>query len=139
MAKRTPPPEQELTPAQETVIAQLLTGATDQEAAAAAGVTRKEIESWRAKDFLFVAEMNARRQAEWEARAERLRSMLPKAIDVLSACIDSEDDKVRMTAALHLLKACGMSDLKPAGETNPEAIKSDWFMKELSRSFRSAL
>ena len=134
MAKRTPPPEPELTPAQEVVIDQLLTGATDAEAAAATGVTRKEIAAWRATDALFIAETNARRKAEWGARAERFRSLLPKAIDVLEKSIDSEDEKVRMTAAMHVLKVCGMADLKPTGETDPAEIENDWRTSLLFRS-----
>ena len=132
MAKKTPPPE--LTPAQETVIDQLLTGATDAEAAVAAGCTRKEIAAWRATDALFVAETNARRKAEWGARAERFRSLLPKAIDVLEKSIDSEDEKVRMTAAMHVLKVCGMTELKPSGETDPAEIEHDWRTSLLFRS-----
>ena len=137
MAKRTPPPEPELTPAQEIVIDQLLTGATDHEAAAIAGVTTKEIAAWRASDALFIATTNARRKAIFDARAERFRSLLPKAIDVMEKRIDSADEKVSMTAAMHVLKVCGMTELMPGGETDPEDIEENWRSKELLRSLRS--
>ena len=137
MAKRTPPPEPELTLAQEIVIDQLLAGATDAEAATAAGVTVKEIAAWRASNALFIATTNARRKAIFDARAERFRSLLPKAIDVLEKRIDSADEKVSMTAAMHVLKVCGMTELKPSGETDPENIEETWRSNEMFRSLRS--
>lgn len=73
----------DLTPAQAAAAASLITGATDGEAAEAAGVSRQTVWTWRHKHPVFIAELNRRREEVFAGARDRLRSMLPKALDVL--------------------------------------------------------
>ena len=56
-----------LSPDQELAIASLMSGATDQEAAKAAGVSRETANRWRNHDPFFQAELNRRQQEIWES------------------------------------------------------------------------
>ena len=76
---------------------------------------------------------------------ERLRHLIVKAVDVLESDLESEDLKLRQSAAIHILKAVkiygGIGE--PTGSTSAEAIESEWEdaeqMKELFSSLKSSM
>lgn len=113
---------------QENAIDWLIQGKRDREVAEAVKVNRSTVNHWRNHDAVFIAELNARREELWNCETERLRTLVEKAVDVLKSDLDSEDLKLRQSAAVHLLRAVGLygADLKPTGQTNPDAIESDW-------------
>jgi len=118
---------------QENAIDLLIQGQSDREVAEAVNVSRQTVNQWRNHDSVFMGELNARRQAVWGNQAERLRSLISQAVDVLSSDLSSEDVRLRQSAAVHILKAVGLygSDLKPTGDTTAEAIEADWREAEL--------
>lgn len=117
MARRTEP---ELDTTQQVALAQLLAGATDAEAAQAAGVERNQVVAWLRSDRVFVAAVNTHRQAAWQANADKLRAMTGKALTVLAGAMDSEDPKVATAAAVSVLKAAGLwGGLRPEGAYDP--------------------
>lgn len=67
--------DQTLTGQQETVIAALIDGKTQKEAAELAGVTPETVSRWKASDPLFLATLNLRRQELWDAHAQRLTAL----------------------------------------------------------------
>lgn len=114
----------QLEPEQELAIASLIQGATDAEAAEAAGVTRQTVNAWRNHNPAFVAELNGRRQEVWTGNADRIRQLIGKALDVLAADLDANNVRLRQAAAVHVLRAAGLygASLAPEGETNAEAV-----------------
>ena len=67
-----------------------------------------------------------RRYADWEDCADRLRSLVPKALDALEKGLeDGADPKQRMTVALAVLRAAGMGALDPPNKPSEYVTVSD--------------
>lgn len=132
MAGRKPTETDTLNPKQDLALTALLRGATDQEAAEAAGVTRQTVCGWRNQDAAFAAELNSRRKALWENASERMRSLVSRALEVLCEDLDAEDPRLRQAAAVHVLRSVGLygSDLTPKGPTQPELVAGKWESEE---------
>lgn len=96
--------EQGLTIEQLNAIDLLITGKTDQAVADAVGVSRPTVTSWRLYDAYFQAELNQRRKEVWGASADRIRALLPKALDTLEKAIDEGSYQ----AALAVVKMAGL-------------------------------
>ena len=113
----------ELTPAQEAVIAALLDGKTQAEAAALAGVVPETISRWKSKDALFVATWQTRRRQVWESHAQRLRNLAGRALDVVEQGLDEGD----IRAAGLVLKSVSLAELTiPEPETTAAGVEWDW-------------
>lgn len=106
-----------LTISQGIAIDALLAGATDAEAGAAAGVTRQTINGWKNHHPGFIAETNRRRQEVWEASLDRIRSLVPKALDVLDAALTSGTPNPRL--AIKIIEMAGLPNeaISPSGPT----------------------
>jgi len=107
-----------LSPPQETAIDLLASGKTVTDTAIAVDMTRQTVSEWLHHHPGFQAALNAKRQELWAGMTDRLRSLLPKALDVLEQELEGDN---RMQAAVHLLKAAGAYGLSvPAGPVDPE-------------------
>jgi hypothetical protein len=111
---------------QQNAIDLLVTGQTDTEVATTVGVTRQTISIWRNHHPGFQAALHARRQAIWGAAVDRLRELLPKAVERLEAELDGPDG---WKIALRLIEATGLVRPQGAhlgaygvGATEPEGI-----------------
>ncbi len=117
--------EKTLTLAQQNAIDRLIAGGNDSEAAEAAGVTRQTVNTWRNHEPSFIAELNARRQDLHGAHIERLRAMVPKALDCMEWFFEYGDPKEKMAAAVHVLRAASLYGVAaPGGHTDPEIVKA---------------
>lgn len=118
-------PVVDLQPEQWTCIARLLAGATDEEAGTAAGVSRSTVQRWKG-DAAFVAALNAERVTVWAAHTDKLRSLLGKALDVLMTALDSDDEKLRMQAAVKVLSSAGdlWGAVCPSGPVTAQAVQA---------------
>ncbi len=106
-----------LTPQQEGAVDLLAVGKTVTEVSEEVGVARQTVSEWLNHHPGFQAAFNQRRQELWEAVSERLRSLLPKALDLLGHAIDNGELK----AALEVLKASGLYRLqRPVGPASTE-------------------
>lgn len=117
--------KRELSVAQQNAIDLLVGGATDREAAEKVGVTRQTVNTWRNHDVVFITQLNARRLEIWGASLDKLRSLLPEALNTLEGAIMvSRDPKI----ALQIIHLAGLDrigegipNLGPytIGPTNP--------------------
>lgn len=124
--------------AQRNAIELLLGGKTDQEVAEAVGVSRQTINSWRNKDELFRAALDARRQELWGAYVERLRQLIGRALQVLEADLLQDDDRrLRQSAAVHVLKCVGLygANLEPKDSAERWPF-DDWTDAQLERALK---
>ncbi len=91
------------------------------ETADAVGVTRQTVSEWLNQHRGFRAELNRRREELWRGLTDRLRALLPKALDVIASELDG---KHGLAAAVHVLRACGFYGIgAPDGPTTVEEIK----------------
>lgn len=124
-----------LTPQQQAAVDVLATGRTLTETAEAVGVTRQTVSEWRNQHHGFRAELNARRQELWHEQADRLRALVPKALDVLVRELDGENP---LPAAVHVLKACGAYTLgAPTGPATVEDVELEDYERKGDRATRA--
>lgn len=107
-----------LTLAQQSAVDLLAAGRNDTETADALRLNRVTVTRWRLYSPEFRAALAVRRADVWGAAADRLRALLPKALDALADALEHADDKV--TVALALLKLAGPLPLLPTEPTDAE-------------------
>ena len=113
-------PKVNKTAARDVALEALASGKTPADAATEAGVALATVREWMTRDAPFRADLNAKRQDAYRAGADRLRALVPAALEVLEGQIAGGN----VQAALAVLKAAGLGSLAaPSGETNPEAIE----------------
>ena len=86
-----------LAPQQETAADLLAFGATVTDAAATVKVSRQTVSEWLNHHAGFQAVLNARRRELFAENQERLRSLIPKALETLEGSLG--DEKQAMAAA----------------------------------------
>lgn len=104
---RSPAPR--LTPEQFNAIDLLILGKTDKEVAETIGIGRNTISKWY-KNAFFIAELNVKREELWKDSKLRLRALAHEAVNVLTNGLHSSDEKIAITAAVHILKTVGLYD-----------------------------
>lgn len=109
---------------QELALLALVSGATQGEAAERAGVARETVCRWLQDDSEFVAALNRARKDIWDASIDRLRLLALKSTEVLAKLLDSDDPRIRLTAAQTALKAVGLDGLAaPSGPLDATEIE----------------
>jgi hypothetical protein len=78
-----PPSFPALSPAQEQAIELLLQGKTATDVATTLQLPPDEVQRWRHEHPVFRAMLNRQRRILWEETQERLRALVPRAIEVL--------------------------------------------------------
>ncbi len=91
---------------QQNAIDMLVLGKSDREVAEAVGVSRQTVCGWRLYHPQFQAELNLRRRAIWGAAVDKLRSLVPKSLEILEQALDRSDDPAKI--ALGILKLAGL-------------------------------
>ncbi|HQB08175.1 MAG TPA: hypothetical protein PK712_09965, partial [Rectinema sp.] len=104
---RSPAPR--LTPEQLNAIDLLILGKTDREVSEIVGVRRETITKWHKNPF-FTAELNVKREELWRDSKLRLKSLAHEAVNILTNGLHSSDEKIAITAAVHILKTVGLYD-----------------------------
>jgi hypothetical protein len=119
-----------LTPAQENAVDLLILGKTDTEVAAAVGVDRTTIWTWRTTHPLFMATLEQRRQDLFRVPIERLRGLAAQAVENIEDAINNGNVKW----SFELLKATGLyGALLPEGETDPDKLLEQQVLKVLAK------
>lgn len=125
---------------QKEVLAHLLAGYTQKEAAAAVGVAEATVSRWKHNDPIFIAGLNAGRQALYEAGINELLSVRRAAVQVLGQLIQDEatSDQVRLKAIDMTMRFCP----QPAGETDPVTLERNrpwWQARNLRALMKEGL
>jgi len=105
----------------ENAIDLLVCGKSDAVVATETGVHRTTITRWRLYHPPFIAELNRRRAEVWTNGADRLRAMIPEALEVLASVMANEHSPYRVKAAVEVLKLAtpGTAILGPM---DPDAV-----------------
>ena len=127
----------DLTVIQEKAIQLLMTGLSDQAVADELDIARQTVNNWKNKRRVFVMELE-RQQKELRRESQRqLWGLIADSIDVLRQSLVSDNERIRQSTAVHVLKASGLygrgpdeqwselSTLQP--ETNEIQILIDQF------------
>jgi hypothetical protein len=122
MAKAEPKPAPKpvpLTVAQLSAVDLLAGGKNDTETAEALKVHRVTVTRWRCYSPEFKAALAERRKAIWGTAADKLRVLVPKALDTLAAELEHGVDKAQVALAIIKL-AGGTIAVVPNDPTDPE-------------------
>jgi hypothetical protein len=112
-----------LTMPQLNAIDLLATGKTDRETAELLNLTRTCITKWRLYDPVFQAALNRRRAEVWASGIDRLRALIPKALDALADELEKPDSPNRLKAASEILRLAQLpAGALNTGPTDPEEI-----------------
>ena len=112
----------ELTETQREAADMLADGTPEADVADELDVERSRLEAWVDEHPYFEGALNRRREAKQRETADRLRSLLPKALDALEEHLEGGD--VSPEAAMKLLEMAGYDQFRDmfAGKTDGEAI-----------------
>src|SRR5215831_4625697 len=112
-----------LTMPQLSAIDLLVSGKTDKETAELLSLSRTCVTKWRLYDPVFQAALNIRRAQVWGSGIDRLRSLIPKALDALADELENRDSPNRLKAAGEILRLAQLpADALKTGPTDPEEI-----------------
>lgn len=92
-----------LSPIQWAAIAMLVAGKRGCDVAQELDVTQETVSRWRAQP-VFVAALHLALRDSYESTIGRVRDARTDALDVLCALLHSEDERLRLTAALAVLR-----------------------------------
>jgi hypothetical protein len=122
---------QGLTLPQQSAVDLLASGKTDTEAAELLGLHRTTVSKWRAYDPVFQAALNRRRAEVWASGVDRLRSLVPKALDALADELDRSGSPNRLKAAGEILRLAQLPAVAilATEPTEPEDIVRQLVMK----------
>ncbi|MFC5713834.1 hypothetical protein ACFPU1_13755 [Thalassorhabdus alkalitolerans] len=128
--------EQGLTIEQLNAIDLLIAGKSDQDVANVIEVNRVTITKWRNYDVYFRAELNKRRKELWGASIDKMRAILPKAIERLEKEIEKEHG---WKVAIELLKISGVNNthITTIGHEEVDKILGDEAEKKLNEELFS--
>jgi hypothetical protein len=116
----------------------LAAGKTDKETAELLNLSRTCVTKWRLYDPVFQAALNQRRAEVWSAGADRLRSLIPKALDALGEELEKPGSPNRKKAAGEVLRLVPLSGALAIGPTDAEEIVRR-MVEELRRQARGAM
>jgi hypothetical protein len=134
---RSPAPR--LTPEQLNAIDLLILGKTDREVSEIVGVRRETITKWHKNPF-FIAELNVKRDELWTDAKLRLKALAHEAVNILTNGLHSSDEKIAITAAVHILKVTGLYDKEGKGSIHlpktPEEAVWAQMVQEKTRLYK---
>jgi len=123
---------------QQSAVDLLAAGRTDAATAEALAVHRVTVTRWRLYSPGFRAALSAQRAAVWGVASDRLRSLLPAAVDALAAALaEATDPKERLAVAVAILKAAGPPPTEPtdpADVLRAEVAKERTWAKDVFQS-----
>lgn len=110
-----------LTEQQTQAAALVAEGIALDDVAATIGEHTATVSEWREDNPAFIAEVNRRRREAWATAQDRLRALVPQALDALAEAVEAGDLK----ASVEVLKAAGVygKTSAPGGETDPELVQ----------------
>jgi hypothetical protein len=111
-----------LTVAQESAVDLLVAGKNDTETAATLSLHRATVTRWRLYSPEFQAALAERRAAVWGSAADRLRSLMPKALDRIAEALDGTDAAARTAAAFNILRLACPLPLVPSEPVSADEI-----------------
>jgi hypothetical protein len=115
-------PRRELSTQQQAAVELLAAGKTDKQVAESLKLSAASVAKWRRYDPVFQAALNACRAAIWQAAIDRVRAMVPQALDALAEELSRTDNPDRGKIALDILRVVKLPDLVPHGPADPDTI-----------------
>jgi hypothetical protein len=111
----------------------LASGKADKETAELLGLSRTCVTKWRLYSPEFQAVLNRRRAELWGAGIDRLRSLVPKALDVLAEELEKAEGPNRLKAAVEVLKLAPL----PKGWEQVGPVEAEGIVRQIVQARRA--
>ena len=72
------------------------------------GVARQTVNTWKNKNLNFAAELDRQQQELNQENQLQLSGLVGQSIQVLRQSLASENERIRLSASVHVLKATGL-------------------------------
>ncbi|MES5265451.1 helix-turn-helix domain-containing protein [Priestia megaterium] len=130
--------EHGLTIEQLNAIDLLIVGKTDKEVADITGVNRVTVTKWRNYDIYFQAELNQRRKAVWNVSIDKMRALVPKAIEKLEKEIEGLNG---WKVSMEIIKIAGINGeyIMDTGKDSSDKILNDLAQKRATEEMYGSI
>ena len=93
---------------QQQAISLLLSYKNDTEVAQELGIARQTVNTWKNKNQDFATELDRQQQELNQENQLQLSGLVGQSIQVLRQSLASENERIRLSASIHVLKATGL-------------------------------
>jgi hypothetical protein len=121
--------EKSLSAKKRLAIQLLVFGHSDQDVADKIGVNRTTINRWRLYHPTFQTELNRQRQSLWLNQADRLRSMISAALNILQSHLASQSERASFRAAVSIIRLAARLS-HPSGPTDEYDLLKQYRLRE---------
>ena len=130
--------ERGLTIEQLNAIDLLIVGKTDKEVAELTGVNRVTITKWKNYDIYFQAELNQRRKEVWNGSIDKMRALVPMAMEKLEREIEGPNG---WKVSMEIIKICGINGkhMKDTGKDSSDKILNDLAQKRATEEMYGSI
>ena len=110
---------------QQKAINLFLAGMNDTEVAEELGLARQTVNKWRNKNQNFGAKLEQQqRELNKESRLQ-LSGLVSRSVQVLGQSLESENERIRQSTAVHVLKATGFYSPESRDRWRGEVVEED--------------
>ena len=92
---------------QQKAINLFLAGMNDTEVAEELGLARQTVNKWRNKNQNFGAKLEQQQRELNKESRQQLSGLVSRSVEVLGQSLESENERIRQSTAVHVLKATG--------------------------------
>lgn len=130
--------EHGLTIEQLNAIDLLIVGKTDKEVAKLIGVNRVTVTKWKNYDIYFQAELNHRRKEVWNVSIDKMRALVPMAMEKLEKEIEGPNG---WKVSMEIIKICGIDGkhMKDTGKDSTDKILNDLAQKRATEEMYGSI
>ena len=102
-----------------------LAGMNDTEVAEELGLARQTVNKWRNKNQNFGAKLEQQQRELNKESRQQLSGLVSRSVQVLRQSLESENERIRQSTAVHVLKATGFYTAESKDRWRGEVVEED--------------
>ena len=110
---------------QQKAINLFLAGMNDTEVAEELGLARQTVNKWRNKNQNFGAKLEQQQRELNKDSRQQLSGLVSRSVEVLRQSLESENERIRQSTAVHVLKATGFYRPESRDRWRGEVVEED--------------
>jgi len=110
---------------QQKAINLFLAGMNDTEVAEELGLARQTVNKWRNKNQNFGAKLEQQQRELNKESRQQLSALVSRSVEVLGQSLESENERIRQSTAVHVLKATGFYSGESRDRWRGEVVEED--------------
>ena len=110
---------------QQKAINLFLAGMNDTDVAEELGLARQTVNKWRNKNQNFGAKLEQQQRELNKESRQQLSGLVSRSVEVLGQSLESENERIRQSTAVHVLKATGFYTPESRDRWRGEVVEED--------------